>query len=108
MSQTVRVGEEEDVVFTLTRNAVAFDLSAITSVTLRWLDQDGDTGSTDNLTGLLSVTDAPAGEVTLSPNGTFWAASGYYDVYLDVLLAAKVYTFERTGNYRFYIVPKFS
>jgi hypothetical protein len=108
MSQQVRVGEVEDVVFTLSRNGVAYDLSSITSVTLRWRNQAGTTGSTDDLTGLLSVTDATAGEVTLSPDTDFWADSGHYDVYLDVLLAGKVYSFGRTDNYRFIIVSEFS
>jgi len=111
MAQTVRYGETEDVVFTLERNDVAFALTSATSVTLRRRSSLGVDDSTDNLTGLLSVTDAAAGEVTLTPSTTFWAIKGYYDCYIDVLLAGKVYSFdadEDKNPERFTVVPKYS
>jgi len=109
MSQTVRVGETEDVVFTLTRNSAAFNLTGITSATLRRQANTGVEDSTDNLTGLLSVTDATAGEITLTPITTWWADEvDHYDVYMDVVKSTKLYTFSRTTQERFLVVDKFS
>ena len=117
MSQTVRVGETEYVVFTLTRNGTAFDLTnaqtyvaGVSGVILRRKTNLGAIDTTTNATGtgLLSVTSATAGEVTLKPNAAWWASVDHYDVYIEVLLAGVTYAFPRITNERFLVVDRFS
>ena len=48
-SQTVRVGDTEDVDFVSKRNDVIFDLTGYTSVTLRWKASRGAYGSTTDI-----------------------------------------------------------
>jgi len=94
MSKAVAPGDQEPVTWTLARGGVAFDLTGITSAILHRLNSRRMSDSTDAATGLIAVTDAANGEITLSPNAAYWGAdSSWYDLWFVVIKGGGTYRF---------------
>ena len=101
---TAREKEVRARVFTI-GGGTPVDITTSTLVELLRSDNNGNEDSTDDSTGLLTVTDASAGEVTFAPNAAWWAEGAkWYDICMTVTIAGVVTTYPSVTNLRFNIV----
>ena len=99
-----RAGELRARVFTI-GGGTPVDVTTSTLIELLRIDHDGNKDVTDDSTGLLTVTDAGAGEVTLAPNAAYWGVSSkWYDLCMAVTIAGAVTYYPSVTNLRFDIV----
>jgi len=86
MAISVREGSREDIVFTFTVSGVAFNLAGREIKLLR-RDNKGveDSFSTEDASPIIAITDAAAGELTLTPTATTWGNKlTSYTIYFEV------------------------
>ena len=109
----LREGTIEPTVFTLSRNAVAYDLSGLE---VRMRRRDGknadDVFTTTDASPLLVVTTAASGILTFTPTAaTTWkgvAADYKYQLYFEVeITAGNWYAWAEADNVEVAIIPKF-